>query len=258
MLVTGSNTGLGLEAARELLSHKPRSVILGARSLQKGEQAKGELLKTSSECAIEVWHLDCESFDSVTKFGKRADALDRLDLAILNAGVSKVEWTQSATGHETTLQVNHLATALLSLLLLRRLRATSNLTGRPARMTFTTSEVHMWTPFKEQSAPNFLKQMDKRESFATPDRYYVSKLLNVLWARELASKSDPSEVLMNMVNPGLCWSSLHRDDDNMVLRMFKHVFAWSAAQGGYCIANAAVAQDEQSHGGYLSEQKLTP
>ena len=256
VIVTGSNTGLGLEAAREIVAHDADYIILGVRSLSKGEQARKELLSTHPRSDIEVWELDCESFESVIKFSERAKALDRLDLVLLNAGTSKIEWIKSPTGHETTVQVNHLATALLSILLLPPLQSTSKQSKTPSRMTITSSEVHMWTPMKERSAPNILHKMDEKSTFAVPERYYTSKLLNVLWARELASKVEPSEVIINTVNPGLCWSSLHRDDTSAALRIFKKIFAWTTAQGGHCLLDAATIHQAESHGGYISEQKL--
>lgn len=131
---------MGLNVAR---------VIMDVRTLSKGEEAKADLLKSNPSCNVEVWELDMDSFDSVMAFGKRAQGLDRLDIALLNAGVKKPEYTQNKlAGHETTIQVNHLATALLSLLLLPPLRASAAKYGNPSRMTITSSEVHMWTPFK--------------------------------------------------------------------------------------------------------------
>lgn len=64
------------------------------------------------QCKIDVWEQDCESFESIINFGERAKALDRLDIVLLNTGTSKVEWIESPTGHEATVQVNHLATAI--------------------------------------------------------------------------------------------------------------------------------------------------
>ncbi|KAL9084325.1 MAG: hypothetical protein Q9159_005284 [Coniocarpon cinnabarinum] len=259
VLVTGSNTGLGFEAVLELLAHGPARVILAVRSVSKGHQARESLLQSHPDHIIDVWELDCESFESITQLGQKVKALDRLDVAILNAGVNKVNWSVSPTGHESTVQVNHLATALLSLLLLPRLQATSELTKRPARLTITTSEVHMWASFKERNAPNILQEMDKKQTFGAPERYNTSKLLNVLWARELASRVSHRQVIVNIVNPGLCWSSLHRDDSSSILYAFKRVFAWSTAQGGFCLADAAVCHgDSSSHGSYLSEQTIKP
>lgn len=256
-IITGSNVGLGLEASRELIDHNISRVILAVRRLQNGEAAKTELQTNHPECDIQVWELDQDTFASVTTFGKRAQALDRLDIVILNAGVMKKKFVRSSSGHESTLQVNYLATALLTLLLLPILKTTAKLTAQPSHLTVVTSELHMWTSFKQRSAPNLFKLLDDEHSF-TPEVYHVSKLLVVLWVRDLALKTDPSDVIVNCVNPGLCWSSLHRDDDNFGLRMFKQLCAWTSAQGGHCLADAAVVKQTESHGGYISEQMLNP
>ena len=229
VIVTGSNTGLGLEAAKEIAAHNASHIVLGVRNLAKGEEARQELLSKHPQCEIEVWELDSESFASVFKFGERVNGLDRLDIVLLNAGTSKVEWVKSPSGHETTIQVSHLATALLSILLLPPLQSTSKISRIPSRMTITSSEVHMWTPMKERSAPNILREMDEKNTFATPERCNTSQILKVLWARESGSRVDSSQVVINTVNRGLCWTSLHRDDPSAVLRMFKNIFAWTAA-----------------------------
>lgn len=255
-IITGSNSGLGLEAARELVTHRIGRLVLAVRNPQSGEEAKESLQRINSECAIEVWELDQNSFASIEAFGKRAEKLDRLDTVILNAGVMKQKYIKSSTGHELHLQVNYLSTALLSLLLLPPLKSTAKLATKPSRLTFVTSELHMWTPFKQRTAIDLFQKLDDKDSF-TPDHYNVSKLLGVLWVQELASKIDSSEVVINSVNPGLCWSSLHRDDDNFGFRAFKHLFAWTSAQGGHCLADAAIVQSSESHGNYLSEQRRT-
>lgn len=259
ILVTGSNVGLGLEATRQLVSFNVARVILGVRTLSKGEDAKASLLKTNPRCQIDVWELDLESFDSVMAFGKRAQGVDRIDIVLLNAGLFKLEYTTAkATGHETTVQVNHLSTSLLSLLLLPVIKSTAKKTGKPSRLTLTSSEVHMWTKFHERKAPNILERMDEKDSFGNPDRYNASKLLNVLWTRELASKVNPKSVVINTANPGLCHSSLHRDDDSKGLKMFKKVFARTTVEGGRILVDASVVKGSDTHAAYLSECKVVP
>lgn len=259
ILVTGSNVGIGLEATRQLMGFKVARVIMAVRTLSKGEEAKADLIKTNPSCTVEVWELDMDSFDSVMAFGKRAQDLDRLDVALLNAGVKKTEYSQNKlTGHETTIQVNHLATALLSLLLLAPLRATASKYGRPGRMTITSSEVHMWTPFKERSAPNIIERLDEKSTFGNPDRYNVSKLLNVLWARELADRVSPTEVVINTTNPGLVQSSLHRENKNAAEKKFTAIFGRTTEEGGRTLVDAAVVKGAATHGGYLSECKEVP
>lgn len=250
--------GIGLEAARELNVHHIDRIILAVRNPSKGVEAKENLLQTSPECKVEVWELDHESYESIIAFGERAKLLDRLDIVLMNAGVRRVHFVRSPTGHESTVQINHLGTALLSLLLLPTLSATAKATKKPSRLTLTTSEVHMWTPFTERTAPNVLKRMDEEETFGYDGRYNTSKLLNVLWARALASRIHRSNIIINTVNPGMCNSSLHRDDSSAAMRIFKKVFAWTTAQGGHCLVDAAIVKQDDTHGGYLSEQKSIP
>lgn len=76
---------------------------------------------------INVWALDMESYESIQAFVRKCDAeLPRMDYVVLNAGIGPIAFaTTRSTGHETTIQVNHLSTALLTLLLLPILKAKS-------------------------------------------------------------------------------------------------------------------------------------
>lgn len=100
-------------------------------------------------------------------------------------------------------QVNHLGTALLSLLLLPTLQKTTKARETPSRLTIVTSEVHFWSKFPEKDAPNTLARLDSPDSFGSGmDRYNTSKLLNVLWLRELSPRAG-ADVLVNGVDPGI-------------------------------------------------------
>lgn len=258
-IITGANVGIGLEAARQLASHGVSRIILGVRDISKGAAAKDDLAKTDPNCDFQVWELDLESYDSIVSFADQAKKLDRLDIALLNAAVKQLKWTTSPHGHETNVQVNHIGTALLSILLLPSLKSTSQKIGSPSRLTFSTSEVHFWTPFNEKAAPNILERMDQEDSFGQGmERYYTSKLLGVLWFRELASKVDAKEVIINGTNPGFVATQLHRHDPSAGFKVFKKLLAWTPEQGAYFLTDAAVTKQAESHGAYIQEQKITP
>ncbi|RYC61065.1 hypothetical protein CHU98_g5154, partial [Xylaria longipes] len=157
-IITGSNVGLGYEAAQELAEHGVSRLILAVRTVSKGEAAKARILahlksqphtqNEASSCIIEVWPLDQESYPSILAFASRASTdLERLDLVLLNAGLKLTErHIVPETGHEAHVQVNHLGTALLSLLLLAPLRKTTRTVRRaaglgPARLSITASSV---------------------------------------------------------------------------------------------------------------------
>jgi retinol dehydrogenase-12 len=251
ILITGANIGLGLEAARELATHAPSLLILGVRDTQKGEIAKTSILETSPDVAIEVWTLDYNSHSSLIAFSKKAASLEHLDYVLLNAGIKMMEYQLSDGGHETNVRINHLGTSLLSLLLLPILERSANVTGTPSSLTIVTSEGHFWVPFHERTAPNILARMDEKETFGTAmQRYYTSKLLNVLWTRELAARIDSKEVLINTVNPGFCYSGLHRHESTGIIKIFLWLFGWSNEQGGHCLVDALL-EHEDSHGSML-------
>lgn len=255
ILITGANIDLGFEAARELATHRPSRLILGVRDGEKGKSAKELILKSAPEVEIDVFTLDYNSYESLIAFAKQVASIDHLDYVLLNAGIKMMEYQVSDGGHETNVRINHLGTSLLSLLLLPILQRSANVTGTPSRLTVVTSEGHFWVPFHERTAPNILARMDEKETFGTAmQRYYTSKLLNVLWTRELAARIDSKEVLINTVNPGFCYSGLHRHEKTGVIKIFLWLFGWTSEQGGHCLVDALVEHDD-SHGQYLSLQK---
>jgi len=266
-IVTGANSGIGLEAAKHLVEHGASHVILAVRNTGAGETAKFNIQKTNPECKIEVWELDLESFSSITAFAKRTESLNRLDIVILNAGVKQIKYHKSTSGHELNLQVNHLGTALLSLLLMPKLRNTAKNVGSPSRMTFTTSESHFWTPFNERHAPNILARMDEESSFKEVDdgvehdqggmeRYSTSKLLNLLWYRELSLLVPEEEIIINGSCPGFVASALHRHETSVTYKLAIETLAYSPKEGAHGLLDAALVKGKESHGGYCQRQKL--
>lgn len=88
------------------------------------------------------------------------------------------------------------------------------------------------------------------------DRYSVTKLLNVFWGLELASRVPESEVIVNLINPGSVDTGLHRDGDRFI-KTFDRVFGRTPEEGGRLLLDAAVVKGAESHGKYLSEAKIT-
>ena len=143
VIVTGSNTGLGKEAARHLTRLGAAKVILAVRNTKAGEEAKADIEKSTSCAAgtVEVWDLDLASYASVKAFAERASKLPRLDVLLENAGVATYKFAE-AEGHERTITVNVISTFLLALLLLPKLKATARQFKTEPRLCIVTSEVH--------------------------------------------------------------------------------------------------------------------
>ena len=97
IIITGSNTGLGREAACHVVKLGAAKVILAVRNLSKGEAAKKYIsthsARLDAQDLIEVWELDLSHYESVKAFAKQAESLDRIDAVIQNAGISTNQFT---------------------------------------------------------------------------------------------------------------------------------------------------------------------
>ncbi|AEO69927.1 uncharacterized protein THITE_2057134 [Thermothielavioides terrestris NRRL 8126] len=143
VVITGGNAGLGKEAAKHIVRLGAAKVILGCRSLDRGNSAKREieaLLKCSPD-VVEVWELDLESPSSVKSFADRANALPRLDVLINNAGMQTQQF-QVVYGTERMVAVNVIGTFLLAVQLVPKLRETARNFKTTPHMTFVGSALY--------------------------------------------------------------------------------------------------------------------
>jgi NAD(P)-dependent dehydrogenase (short-subunit alcohol dehydrogenase family) len=212
VIVTGSNVGLGKEAARHFVRLGAAKVILAVRNLSKGIDAAKDILKTTGKkCeTVEVWELDMGNYKSVQELARRASTeLTRLDIVLANAGVAKTKF-EMIEDNEATITINVISTLLLVLLLMPKLEETAASFKTRPTLTITSSEVHGHTTFPEKSAPDgeILSTLAMEEKANMTDRYPVSKLLEVFIVRSFAEKypSTSFPVTLNCVNPGLCHS----------------------------------------------------
>lgn len=281
-IVTGSNTGLGYHASMQLLERRLSHLILAVRDREKGEAARQSLLAAlgkDKRPVVEVWSLDLASYDSVVAFVdrvKRTEGL-KVDFAVLNAGVAKLSFeVNSSTKHEVTIQTNWLSTALLSLLLVPVLQTqytSSGSTGTPPVISIVGSETAQWAKLKEgkkalKGQKGIIEALDDKNNFDPSDRYYASKLLLLFFFREFSMRlvtpgkeGSSNDVVVNNVNPGFCYGSeLHRDVDGVlggILAVVKRIMGRSTPLGARTLAHAAVVASAESHGKFLSDEKIT-
>ncbi|CAG7920339.1 unnamed protein product [Penicillium olsonii] len=252
VLVTGANAGLGLEAARHITRLGAARVILGVRNVVAGEAAKEDIEKSTGRSGVcEVWKVDLASYESTLAFGDRIATLPKLDNAILNAAISTPEFS-TAEGYEQTITINVINSLLLGLLLLPTLKATRQTDpSRTPRLTFIVSEVHAWVNFPEWIEDYPLQVVSDPSKARMNERYPLSKLLEVLLVQELASRVRGSEVIINMVNPGLCHSQLTKNHESWTFAFIKMVLARTTEVGSRTLV-AGIAAGLESHGAYMT------
>ncbi|PFH60511.1 hypothetical protein XA68_10825 [Ophiocordyceps unilateralis] len=256
VIVSGANTGLGLEAARHFTRLNAAKVILACRNLDKAEAAKRDIEQTTGRSGVvEAWQLDLAVLDSVKAFADRAAALERLDILVNNASVLSFEWAL-ADGHETMVTVNVISTFLLTLRLLPTLRRTAQRFNVAPHVVIVSSDAAFMTSFPERHADNILQRLQLNQGFN--DRYNVTKLLQVMGMRQLAGACDASakgHVIINTLNPGFCGTELFRSlplPFSLVIRLGFALFARSPETGSRTIMAAAFAGDEM-HGRHMTD-----
>lgn len=217
VLVTGATSGCGLECARAL-SRVPCRLLLTYRDVERGESVKREMVE-SARADVSMLPLDMKSPQAVRALSSRLEALfvEHLDVVILNAGVYQTEFRIcTETGWDETAQVNFLATAALTLLL-RPLLCRSR--SRSARLLLVSSEAHAWADPQQDTTRALLDALTKHPDPPYPcyQRYHISKLLLVLWVRELTKRDDWASVSVASVSPGFSSSALFRDFNHLPL-----------------------------------------
>lgn len=266
-IVTGSSTGLGFHCCRHLLRLKLSHLILAVRSPTKGETARKLLAQEYPNATIEVYELEMGSYTSIQAFVRRVEErLPRLDIAILNAGiVSPLFELNAETGHENVMQVNYLSTMLLAILLLPILKEKSP-AGLSGRLTIVGSGVAYGAKFPNRDEVPLLASFDKKpagwDNNAATERYWVSKLVGHLFMVELAGYVKAEDVVVNIVDPGLCkGSELNRDTGGVlgvVMRVMKALLGRTMEVGSSTYVDAAVVKGKESHGCFVSDWEVRP
>ncbi len=189
-VVTGANTGIGLETARGL-AEMNACVILACRDRERGQAAVADIRSRSKNSNVELMVLDLGSQESIRSFaGAVREKFDRLDVLVNNAATVPVERELTADGLVMQFGVNHIGPFLLTQLLLDLLKS-----GAPSRIVNVSSNAH------ENARMNFddLQSEEKYNFFRV---YGRSKLANVLFSHELARRLEGSGVTANCLHPG--------------------------------------------------------
>ncbi|OAA76098.1 NAD(P)-binding domain protein [Akanthomyces lecanii RCEF 1005] len=260
IIVTGANVGLGKEAARHFVRLNAAKVILACRTVSKGEAARADIEATTKRSGVvEVRPLDLESYDSIRKFVRWAETLDRVDVVLENAGVQATQF-KLVNGYEIDISINVISTFLLGLLILPKLQESARKFAIRPTLTVVASDTHYFAPFSERKAENIFAEFNKSMPSAM-GRYSTSKLLQIFVVREIAKRGknpapvDKLHVTVNCLTPGYCHSQLERDMSCRIVDISKKMIARTTEVGARTLVNASL-QGPSSHGKYFQDCKV--
>lgn len=189
-VITGATAGIGRETALGL-AELGATVVIVARDPQKAARTVDEISRATGNGNVESVRADFASLNSVR--AAAADIRTRYDaiqVLVNNAGVANKYRTLSEDGYELTFAVNHLAPFLLTRELLPLLLA-----GAPSRIVNVSSGAEAYGPID-------FDDLQSEKGYRGFAAYGKTKLMNVLFTYELASRLSGTGVTANCLHPG--------------------------------------------------------
>jgi NAD(P)-dependent dehydrogenase (short-subunit alcohol dehydrogenase family) len=195
-LITGANSGLGLETMR-VLAMRGATVIAAARTLDKAREAGKSIDGKTIPIAIEL-----TDFNSIVAGTNAVRELDLpIDMLILNAGIMALPQLEQVNGLEKQFVTNHLGHFIVGNRLLPLVQAAPQ-----GRVVVLTSSGYQWAPAGGIEFDNLSGERDY-----DPNKMYgQSKLANHLYVRELARRLRGTATTANSVHPGVIFTNLGR------------------------------------------------
>lgn len=249
-IVTGSNTGIGLETAR-VLALRGAHVVMACRNLKTATTARDRIIAGGGVASeqLELADLDLGSRANIRAFALRFLETERpLHLLINNAGVMIPMRRETTDGFEEHFGVNHLGHFLLTNLLLESLRAAGG--ARVVCVSSTAMQFASLTPELEDL------NWEKRK-FSGWRAYGDSKLMNAMFSVELTRRRQSEGIVSNALHPGVVTDTeLARDQPwymNLV-GIFALPVAKDVTRGAATTMLAATAPEYATRGGvYLGD-----
>ena len=238
VVVTGANSGIGLETAREL-ARGGAHTILACRSTERGQRAMGDLRAEMPASSVELMMLDLGSLSSIREFALEfAEGHARLDVLIDNAGIMAVPYSQTEDGFESQMGINHLGHFALTGRLLERLLATPG-----ARVVTVSSIGH------RGATMDFENLLFEKGGYTPFRPYWRSKLANLVFTYELHRRlrSAGAHLSALAAHPGLSstniGSHIGRHWYSRIQQPLMSPFTQTAAMGALPTLRAAVDPD---------------
>jgi NAD(P)-dependent dehydrogenase (short-subunit alcohol dehydrogenase family) len=256
-LVTGSTGGIGRETALRL-ADRGATVLVHGRDESGGRETVGAIRDAHPAADADLFLADLADQPAVRGLARDVRAgYDRLDLLINNAGTWQGERRLTDDGIESTFAVNHLAPFLLTNCLAPLLRESA-----PARVVTVTSGLH-------RNADLDLETVVDRPDYDGRAAYSDSKLANVLFTYELATRLDGTGVSAIAAHPGAVPSTSLARDAGGLSKLVWNAFAYlpdvlfggvfgGVDDGAETVVYAATSPDlEGTTGEYVADRQRT-
>ena len=209
-LVTGGTNGIG-KATAQALAQMGATVVIVGRDASRTAQLVDEIRLASGNKNVDSLLADLSSQAEVRRLASEFKSkYSRLHVLLNNAGAVFLQRQLSVDGIEMTFALNHLASFLLTNLLLDTLKASA-----PARIINVSSDAHASGRIEFENL-----QGERRFS---PRAYGNSKLANILFTLELARRLEGSGVTVNALHPGFVATGFAKNNGRVIAALISIV-----------------------------------
>jgi NAD(P)-dependent dehydrogenase (short-subunit alcohol dehydrogenase family) len=251
-IVTGSNSGIGWEAAA-VLAEKGAEVVMACRSAERASAAAQKIAARHPTAKVRIESLDLSNLGSIRAFADRFGQ-GRLDGLLNNAGLMAIPFGKTADGFEMQFGTNHLGHFALTALLFPRLAATPK-----SRVVNVSSVMHRFGRL------DFSDGWMDQARYSKWGAYNRSKLANLVFTHELARRFAAwgADITVTAAHPGYSATELQGKSATLGRSKLWEVlmakgnswFAQSAAMGAMPTLRAATDPEARS-GDYFGPSGL--
>ena len=252
VVVSGATQGIGLEAAKEFARRGAR-VIITTRDLARGEKAVAEIdAAADGRVLVEAVSIDFASMASIRAgTAEIKQRTDRIDVLLNNAGAVYMERGESKDGLELTFATNHMGYFVFTDELLDLIK----LSAPGARVVNVASDAHK----AARSGINF-DDLERKRGYSGFVVYGETKLMNILYTRELARRLAGSGVTANCLHPGVIASGFGTNNRGLLgwaSRKLGPLVLLNTVQGAQCSIYVCTAPELAGVSGqYFAKNKV--
>lgn len=252
-VVTGANSGIGFEAAKDF-AERGACTVLVCRSADRGNAAKEHIAQISGNQQVHLYLADFSQLSSVARVADQIAAdFPVINVLCNNAGGANGTRSLSAEGIETTLVTNHLSGFLLTQKLLPALLVGGE--QSIARIVFTSSYGHTHSPLD-------FDDLGLEKGYTSLKAYGRSKLMNLLTAQELYRRYGENNIVTSSFHPGAVRTPIWGKGGPIarLLGIVLYPFMISVEKGADTFIWLASSQDDaavQANGHYFVKRTQT-
>jgi len=231
-LITGGNSGLGYEAARQL-SKVGGEVIIACRNEEKAKEAVEKIKKDIKDAKVSYMILDVSDFKNVREFAKEFEhKYERLDVLICNAGAFSFKKIESKDGFEVQWATNYLGHFILQSLMMNLLKKSND-----PRIVNQSSITYKKSKIPSKNIKEYILKEDKELGMTT---YGDTKFALLLETDYLAREFEKRELNVRIFTAHPGWTNTHLSG-SILFKIPATLFAMSPEQGALSMLMCATS-----------------